>query len=96
MKITINGSEKEVELSKVYTRKMDREYNEMCFQWMKVTPSQLSTGSFEVDIANLQKANDWLIMQMTNLTQDELDGMTNDDYNELLQEIEKIKIPSKK
>ena len=95
MKITINGAEKEVEIAKVYTRKMDREYNEMCFQGMKVTPQQLTTGNFEVDIANLQKANDWLIMQMTSLSQDELDGMTNDDYNALLQDIEKKKIPSK-
>lgn len=96
MKITINGSEKEIELSKIYTRKMDREYNEMCFQWTKVTPSQLSTGSFEVDVTNVQKANDWLITQMTNLSQDELDGMTNDDYNKVWEEIERIKIPSKK
>lgn len=95
MKIKINGTEKEVEISKIYTRKMDREFNEMCFQWMKVTPSQLTSGNFEVDIANLQKANDYLIMQMTWLTQDELDGMSSEDYNKVLQEVEKMKIPSK-
>lgn len=95
MKIKINGTEKEVEVSKIYTRKMDREFNEMCFQWMKVTPSQLTSGTFEVDISNLQKANDYLIMQMTWLTQDELDGMSSEDYNKVLQEVEKMKIPSK-
>ena len=95
MKIKINGTEKEFEVSKIYTRKMDREFNEMCFQWMKVTPAQLTSGNFEVDIANLQKANDYLIMQMTWLTQDELDGMSSEDYNKVLQEVEKMKIPSK-
>ena len=95
MKITINGSEKEIEISKVYTRKIDREYTEMMFQWNKVTPQQLQSWSFEVDLANLQKANDYLITSMTNITPDELDGMANDDYNAVLQEIEKIKIPSK-
>ena len=32
MKITINGTEKEVEISKIYTRKIDREYNDMMFE----------------------------------------------------------------
>jgi hypothetical protein len=63
---------------------------------MKVTPQQLQTGSFEVDLANLQNANDWLITQMTNITPDELDEMTSADYNEVLAEVEKIKIPSEK
>lgn len=94
MKIKINGTEKEVEISKIYTRKMDREYTEKMFEWMKVTPQQLQSGNFEVDLGNLQKANDWLITQMTNITPDELDEMTNKDYNELLQEVEKMKIPS--
>ena len=94
MKITINGTEKEIQISKVYTRKIDREYTEKMFEWMKVTPQQLQSGNFEVDLGNLQKANDWLITQMTNITPDELDEMTNKDYNELLQEVEKMKIPS--
>lgn len=95
MKITINGAEKEVEISKIYTRKIDREYSEIMFNWMTVTPQQLQTGSFQVSLENLQKANDYLIMQMTWLSPDELDEMTNEDYNTLLQEIEKMKIPSK-
>ncbi len=96
MKIKINGTEKEVEFKKIYTRKMDREYSEMMFEWIKATPTQLQSGNFEVDLKNLQKANDWLITQMTNITTDELDEMTNADYNTVLQEIEKIKIPSEK
>jgi hypothetical protein len=33
---------------------------------------------------------------MTNLSQDELDEMSNEDYNKVLAEVEKAKIPSKK
>ena len=96
MKITINGSEKEIEISKIYTRKIDREYNNMMFEWQKMTPQQLQSGSFEVDLEKFQKANDFMILSMTNLSQDELDEMTSEDYNALLEEINKIKIPSKK
>lgn len=95
MKINVNGAEKEVEISKIYTRKIDREYNNILFEWQKVTPQQLSSGSFEVDLEKFQKANDYLILQMTNLTQDELDEMDSADYNKLLEEINNIKIPSK-
>lgn len=95
MKITINGAEKEVEISKIYTRKMDREYNNMMFEWQKMTPQQLQSGSFDVDLEKFQKANDWLITQMTNITPDELDEMSSEDYNKLLEEINNIKIPSK-
>ncbi len=95
MKITINGAEKEVEISKIYTRKIDREYNNIMFEWQKMTPQQLQSGSFEVDLEKFQKANDWLITQMTNITPDELDEMDSADYNKLLEEINNIKIPSK-
>lgn len=96
MKITIKGTEKEVEISQIYTRKIDREYNNMMFEWQKMTPQQLQSGSFEVDLEKFQRANDYLIMQMTNLTQDELDEMNSEDYNTVLEEVNKIKIPSKK
>ena len=61
-----------------------------------MTPQQLQSGSFEVDLEKFQKANDYLILQMTNLSQDELDEMDSADYNKLLEEINNIKIPSKK
>ena len=95
MKLKINGAEKEVEIKNAYTRKIDREYSEIMFEWMTVTPQQLQTGNFQVSLENLQKANDYLIMQMTWLSQDELDEMTSADYNKLLEEINNIKIPSK-
>lgn len=94
MKITINGTEKEVEIKNRYTRRLDREYNDIIFGWSKTDAFQLQSGKLEIDLSNVQKANDWLITQMTNLSQDELDEMNIPDYNAVLQEIEKIKIPS--
>ena len=95
MKINVKGAEKEVEISKIYTRKIDREYNNILFEWQKVAPAQLTSGNFEVDLEKFQKANDYLIVQMTDLSQDELDEMDSADYNKLLEEISKMKIPSK-
>lgn len=96
MKVTINWTIKEVEISKVYTRKIDREFNDIMFQWMQVTPQQLQSGEFKIEVERFQKANDFVIVNMTNLSQDELDEMSNEDYNKVLAEVEKAKIPSKK
>jgi len=96
MKVTINWTVKEVEISKVYTRKIDREFNDIMFQWMQVTPQQLQSGDFKIEVERFQKANDFVIVNMTNLSQDELDEMSNEDYNKVLAEVEKAKIPSKK
>lgn len=96
MKVTINWTVKEVEISKVYTRKIDREFNDIMFQWMQVTPQQLQSGEFKIEVERFQKANDFVIVNMTNLSQDELDEMSNEDYNKVLAEVEKAKIPSKK
>ena len=96
MKVTINWTVKEVEISKVYTRKIDREFNDIMFQWMQVTPQQLQSWDFKIEVERFQKANDFVIVNMTNLSQDELDEMSNEDYNKVLAEVEKAKIPSKK
>jgi len=95
MKVTINWTEKEIEF-KAYTRKIDREFNDIMFEWMQVSPWQLQTWDFKIEIAKFQKANDFVIVNMTNLTQDELDELSNADYNKVLAEVEKLKIPSKK
>lgn len=95
MKVTINGTEKEVTISPIYTRKVDRGFNEIMFEWLKVNSMQLKDGGVDVDLSRMQKANDFLIISMSNLTQEELDEMSVEDYNKVLEEIEKVKIPSK-
>ena len=96
MKVTINGAEKEITISNVYTRKIDREYNDILLDWLKGTPQQLQAWEIEITIANWQKANDFLITSMTNLTAEEVDWLTVEDYEKVLEEVEKMKIPSKK
>lgn len=96
MKVTINGAEKEITISNVYTRKIDREYNDILLDWLKATPQQLQAGEIEIAISNGQKANDYLIVAMTNLTAEEVDWLTVEDYEKVLEEVEKAKIPSKK
>lgn len=96
MKVTINGAEKEITISNVYTRKIDREYNDILLDWLKATPQQLQAGEIEIAISNGQKANDFLIVSMTNLTAEEVDWLTVEDYEKVLEEVEKAKIPSKK
>lgn len=96
MKVTINGAEKEITISNIYTRKIDREYNDILLDWLKATPQQLQAGEIEIAISNGQKANDYLIVAMTNLTAEEVDWLTVEDYEKVLEAVEKAKIPSKK
>jgi len=94
MKVTIKGEEKEVVFSQIYTRKIDREYNQIMLAWMKATPQQLQTGWIEISLDRVQNANDYLITAMTNLSQDELDELTVADYNAIMEKVEALKIPS--
>lgn len=96
MKVTINGNEKEVIVSTTYTRKIDCGYNDIILEWVKANPSQLENMNIEIDVTRAQKANDFLITEMTNLTAEELENMNMDDYNAVLQEVLKVKIPSEK
>ena len=91
MKITINWTEKEVEF-KTYTRKVDREFNWVLFEWTNIwTDWQL-----KIDPMNMQKANDFLITSLTNLTQDEVDNLEISTYNEILDKVWVLKNGSKK
>lgn len=87
MKITINWTEKEVEFKSVYTHKVDRWFNEILYKDAK---------GWELNYANYQLANDYAIEQMTNLSKEEIDELSVEQYNAILEEIVKIKLPSKK
>jgi hypothetical protein len=43
----------------------------------------------------VQDANDYLVKAMTNLNEEQISKLSIDDYNKILAEIDKIKIPSK-
>lgn len=94
MKVTVKWVEKEVEFKSVRTHKMDVECNKIMFNGMKSSIQQLQSLAFEVEPERIQLANDFMITSLTNLTQDELDEMSVADYNMVLEQAEKIKIPS--
>ena len=48
-----------------------------------------------MNVENIQDANDYLVKAMTNLNEEQIAELSIDDYNKILAEIEKIKIPSK-
>ena len=94
MKITINWLEKEVIITSTYTRKIDREFNDVLFNWVKANASS-DANWVEIDLANIQKANDYLVKAMTNLTNEEIDSLEITDYNKILEKIWEIKSPRK-
>lgn len=94
MKITINGTEKEITF-KEYTRRIDKWYKNILYkdinvdisenaQWMKFSPLVL------------EEANDYLIRELTWLTADEVLELSHDKYNEILSECKKLQNPPQK
>lgn len=87
LNVKINGTEKVVEFKDVYTHKIDRWFNEILYKDSK---------GWEVNFANYQLANDYAVEQMTNLTKEEIDELSVDEFNKIIEKIKEIKIPSKK
>ena len=81
--------EKEITL-KPYTRGIDKGFNQILF---KDTKSQLVDWkqNLEIPPMNIQDANDYLVKAMTGMTEDEVMNLENDEYDKILEEINKIK-----
>ena len=94
MTITINGTEKEVIFSEVYTRKIDREFNTILFEGVNFS-NATKDGVFNVDPMNIQRSNDYLIKAMTNLEEKDIDNLDIKDYNAILKKVNEIKTGSK-
>ena len=94
MKIKINGSDVDVEIKSTYTRWIDKEFNKILFKDVKANTNTASQW-IDVNLENIQDANDYIVKAMTNLTDEQIAQLSIDDYNKILAEIEKIKIPSK-
>lgn len=80
---------KTIEIKSIYTRKIDREFNEILFAGTKANTS--NPNWIDVELVNIQKANDYVIKAMTNLTEQEIDELSASDYNKILEEVNKIK-----
>lgn len=86
IKVMLNGAEKVVEFKETYTRKIDREFSNLLFWEGSVTGKDVSLAP-----ANIQKANDYLIEAMTNLTPEEIDELSVKDFDEILKVVVEIK-----
>ena len=86
IKVMLNGAEKVVEFKETYTRKIDREFSNLLFGEGSVTGKDVSLTP-----ANIQKANDYLIEAMTNLTPEEIDELSVKDFDEILKVVVEIK-----
>lgn len=95
MKLKINWADVEVEFKSAYTRWIDKEFQKILFKNVKANTSTASTQWVEMNVENIQDANDYLVKAMTNLSDEQIANLSIDDYNKILEEIEKIKIPSK-
>lgn len=79
-------SGKTYEIKDFKTRKIDREYQEIVSEGMRMTAGGEISN---INPNNVQKANDYLIAQMVGLSQAEIDDMNADDYNEIIKKINK-------
>lgn len=94
MKVKIKWADVEVEFASTYTRWIDKEFQKILFKDVKANTSTASQW-IEMSVENIQDANDYLVKAMTNLNEEQIAELSIDDYNKILAEIEKIKIPSK-
>lgn len=94
MKITINGEEIEVVFQKIYSRWIDKEFQKILFKGVKANTNVVAEW-VDLDLWNIQDANDYLVKAMTNLNEEQISNLSIADYNAILAEIEQIKIPSK-
>lgn len=94
MKVKINWADVEVAFTSTYTRWIDKEFNKILFKDVKANTNTASQW-IDMSLENFQDANDYLVKAMTNLTEEQIEQLSISDYNKILEEIEKIKIPSK-
>jgi len=95
LKFMIKWTEKEVKFVDVYTRKIDREFNKILFTGVETKTNAQWEANFNIDPSNIQLANDYLVVELTNLTNDELDNLSVSDYEKILKLAQDLKNPSK-
>ena len=92
MNVKINWQEKTISFKSIYTRWIDKEFNSIIFKWVKANSSNTWV---DLEVNNIQEANDFLVKAMTNLTEEEIQSLSISDYNKILEKIWEIKTPSK-
>ena len=74
-----------------YTRKIDREYQKLLLKGAVSSTKEDGTPDIKIDLANIQDANDYLVRELFWLKQAELDALTVQEFNEKLEEANKIR-----
>ena len=87
MKFTLQDW-KEIEIKDFKKRKVSREFQNILLQNAEIDPIMWSASWIKWE--DIQKANDYLVFEMTNLTNEkELDEISEDDFNKILEFINK-------
>ena len=92
MNVKINWQEKVITFKSIYTRWIDKEFNSIIFKWVRANSN---SQWVDLEVNNIQEANDFLVKAMTNLTEEEISSLSISDYNKILDKIGEIKTPSK-
>ena len=92
MKITLPISKKDIEIKEFITRKIDREYNSIVWDNAKVNEK----WEAQFTLWWMGKAQDYLVWEMTWMSQKEIDELSTTDFDLIIEKIENIKIPSSK
>lgn len=91
MKITIKGSEKEIVFNE-YTRAIDKWFKNILYKDFSIGIwEEANTSKFSPMV--LEEANDYLVKNLTNLSDEEILQLSNADYNLLLDECKKLQNP---
>ena len=80
-----------MEIKNKYTRRIDREYNAILFEGSDFGTD--SNGNVKANISpnQMQLANDYLVKEMTDLSQNDLDNLESFEYEKILANINEIK-----
>lgn len=74
-----------------YTRKIDREYNRILFEWSDFGTDSTGNVKTSINPAQMQLANDYLVKEMFGKTDNEIDEMEVAEYNKLLADVNELK-----
>ena len=91
MKIKINGSDKEIVFGE-YTRAIDKWYKNILYKDFSIWITENAETS-KFNPMTLEEANDYLVKNLTNLTDEEILNLSNQDYTKILDECKKLQTP---
>lgn len=91
MKIKVNWEEKEIVFWE-YTRAIDKWFKNILYKDFCIGIWEDASSS-KFNPLTLEEANDYLIKSLTNLSEEEVQNLTNSDYQKILDECKKIQNP---